>query len=138
MNRVEKKWREYEIERWRSALLQRGLRLKSLDPEYQRAIFETIWSAIRARHRTVFTRPDFERRRRRTARALLMAALVSIGYGASFIVPSLGSWVNPPTGHTTRSWTKKGAHQDCSLGFVDGRTPNMGMPLQIQCGPASP
>lgn len=132
MSRVEKKWREYEIERWRSALLQRGLRLKSLDPEYQRAIFETIWSAIRARHRTLFTRPELERRRRRTARALVMAALVSIGYGASFVIPSLGRWVDPPRSHALRV-----RRQDCSLGFANVGMPDGALPLQMQCGPAS-
>src|SRR5579875_2461976 len=72
----EKEWREFEIERWRSAL-RRGLRLSSLDPEHQRALFERIQPALGWRDRFFLSRPRLAKRLHLAARAALAVALVA-------------------------------------------------------------
>jgi hypothetical protein len=89
----EKEWREFEIERWRSAL-RRGLRLSSLDPEHQRALFERIQPALGWRDRFFLSRPRLAKRLHLAARAALAVALVALGYGSSYVVPVAGRWTH--------------------------------------------
>ncbi len=114
-----REWREFEIERWRSALRERGLHLNSLDPVHQEVLFERIRPELSWRCRFLFTRPALARKLRTAGRLLLMASLLAIGYGASFII---GRWAHPAIIATMR--------ESCIIGFAE-------MPPSNQI-PASP
>jgi hypothetical protein len=90
----EQQWREFEIERWRSALRQRGLKLKSIDPEYQRALFEATLRALGRRRLLLITRPRLAIRLHTVRRLVTMASLLAIGYGATFLASAPSSWAH--------------------------------------------
>jgi len=86
-------WRTFEIERWNAALRQRGLRLRSLDPEHQKALVERLWSTLRSRNRLLIPE-GFVVRLRIIGRAFLIAGLLALGFGAGSLPPSVWHWTH--------------------------------------------
>ncbi len=121
----EREWREFEIERWWSALRQRGLQLKSLDPEHQRALFERFWPPLEERHRLLLTRSRSARRLRIIGRALLMAGLIAIGYGASYAGPSAGHWTQRAMAATLRG--------SCAMEYAEMPVSEADLAYESQC-----
>ena len=130
---AQKRWREFEIERWRAAL-RRGLQLRSLDPEFQRPLFENIWSTLAARHRTLFTRPRLERRLRTVSRAFVMAGLIAIGYSANLVVPAVGRWLSSPiSGQWTHSAVSRTVKRFCAFGYMEAAPSEAEITYQLHC-----
>jgi hypothetical protein len=106
----EKQWREFEIERWRAAL-RRGLHLRSLDPEHQQALFESVRPALGLRRRLVLRFPRLARPLALAARIAAMVALVGIGYAANVVAPAAAKW--------TRIAATASLRQTCTLSYAE-------------------
>lgn len=88
----EKEWRAFELESWRRALRERGLQLRSLDPEHQFALFEAVRPVLSWRKEFLLSHPVIARRFRLAGRLAAMLAFVAVGYVASFVVPAASKW----------------------------------------------
>ena len=74
----EREWRAFEAKKWETAIQERGLQLKSLDPEQRKALVDRMWAALASRlergeclaHHLVFL-----------ARGMTMASFLVAAYG---------------------------------------------------------
>lgn len=107
----EKEWRAFELESWRRALRERGLHLRSLDPEHQSALFEAVRPLLSWRKQFFLSHPAFARRFRLVSRFATMIALVAIGYVASFVVPVAAKW--------SHAVEKAGLRSGCELSYAE-------------------
>lgn len=123
-------WRSYELTRWRQAMRSRGLRLWSLDPEHQRALFEAIRPNINLRRGILSLAAGRERGLRIARRALLSVAMIATGYFAR----DLGSatLALPATLH---AFTHEYSVETCEAGLADAIPQDQVQSLYAQCDP---
>src|SRR5215469_1430360 len=84
----ERAWREFEIERWRVALRERGLQLRSMAPELQQTLFERVRPRLSWRTNITSRFPRFVGPLAIASRVLMIVALVACGYFARDFTPA--------------------------------------------------